>query len=194
VAVSLPFAITDSRNFFEALLLYSGSSDFGVGGIARLALWAQQGFAGMAPFGNIPDKYFAISKIVFFIYYALLVRRFNKNPGNIPYFALAVYAGFLAIYPGISAQYFLWLIPILLLTDTRGLWPYSLTVSAALCCFYTTYFPRVLAGNLNLTKLPMWLPHYSAIGYLVLNVVQWALLLKILFDTLKPQFDLKPSI
>jgi uncharacterized membrane protein len=106
IVVSLPFALADTRNFLDALFSFSGSTDFGVGGVIRLIRFIADGrnFDGVS--AEFPARFLTVMKMVYLSFWGLLVVRFYRKPENILVYAVAVFLGFLIIYPGVSAQYF----------------------------------------------------------------------------------------
>ncbi|MGA2091278.1 MAG: hypothetical protein ABSH12_07465 [Endomicrobiales bacterium] len=170
--ISLPFVLADPRNFLEALFLYSGSTDFGMGGVIRLVSRSVAG-AGYDASAELPRQFLAIMKLVYILLWGWLVVRFYRKTDNILFYTVAVFLGFLVIYPGVSAQYLFWIIPFLLLIEDTPLWRYSLLSALAMMLFYCAYFPRILFGRLPLDNLANWLPQLSLWMYLLVNAALW---------------------
>jgi hypothetical protein len=177
---SFPFLVATPADFFKALFLYSGASDFGVGGIGRLIAWAAQRFSSI-PYGNLPGLFLTSMKCVFLSYTAYTFVQFSKKKISMYRASCAVYMGFLAIYPGISAQYFSWLIPLMLITENKHIVKFSIVTAIAVCGFYITYFPRILLGGMDLSSAPLWISRTSIWVYLVFNVISWTYLVNALF-------------
>jgi hypothetical protein len=72
-----------------------------------------------------------------------------------------VLATFYALYPGLSSQYLLWILPFLILLRTSFTLGYSLAATAALATFYSAGHPEILGS-------PPWL---AAVDHLTLRVV-----------------------
>jgi hypothetical protein len=173
VAVSLPFVLADFHNFRDAFLKFSGSPDFGTGGVIRLIRFIAGGYNFASVSAEFPALFLTVMKIAYLSFWGLLVVRFYRKSENIVIYAIALYLGFFIIYPGISAQYFFWIIPLLIVMDDAPVWRYSLLCAVCMCLFYLAYFPRILVGRMPLDRVAGWLPHFSIASYLLMNLVLW---------------------
>jgi hypothetical protein len=146
VALSLvPYAAHDAAALGRELFGYAGVADFGWIALVRGLRWLA---TGVLP--RSEARYWAplvtAGKLVFLVCWAVLALASLRGRVRLDTTraTLAVFAGFLALYGAISAQYLLWLAPFGLLVSLRSSAVYAGAATLGLLGFYGFLAPGVL--------------------------------------------------
>jgi hypothetical protein len=146
----LPFLVADAPALFNQLFGYQGVVDYGLLAIVeevyRLALRQPLPLAG--------GVVLTVGKVIFGLMYAAVVFeswKQRRQPGMIFTIRAAalVFLAFYLVYPGISSQYLLWLLPFALALSTRSAIVYSAAAAAALVSYYAFHYPEILLNSVT---------------------------------------------
>jgi uncharacterized membrane protein len=163
VLLLLPFFISNFRAVMHEFVGYSGYPDYGLGIIERIIVsngWLRQ--ADIETLG----------KVTFVLAYIFICRYLSRNSQVIG--CAMVLAAFYAAYPGICAQYLLWLLPVAIVADWRFGVIYNLVGTAALIGGYfllsitsLSLLPYALHMLWSCTSLVWW---YVCARWLVMRL------------------------
>lgn len=146
-ALSLvPFALVDSSSMLKEILGYSGIGiHHGPFGVARgLYLLSIESLTWNTPPGWV--IWMSGSKLAFLALYAIVA--LNAKRLGLLNGALVTFGLFYLVYCGVASQYLVWVVPFLLLKESRVFsWSYELTAAFALVTFYWIFFPEILFGR-----------------------------------------------
>lgn len=147
-ALSLvPFALVDAPSMLGEILGYSGIGiHHGPFGVARgLHLLSIESLSWETPPGWA--AWMSGSKLAFLALYAIAALH-AKRVGLLDG-ALVTFGLFYLVYCGVASQYLVWVVPFLLLKESRVFsWSYELAAAFALVTFYWIFFPKILFGTL----------------------------------------------
>ncbi len=101
---------------------------------------------------------------------------------------VVIFALFYTVYAGIAPQYTLWILPFLLLTNTRLAMLYTATTTAALVGFYLYAVPSTLPF---ITQAPLWL---AQVLYAVGGTSWWLTVVAVLVVTLRSIYGLQRPV
>jgi hypothetical protein len=144
LALSLiPFLANSFFAVIKSLVSYSGAYDFGYAAILR-SVWYQHNANYWLPF----DIRFAqISKITYLLGYLFIFLAYHKSK-NLTRSCIMVFLLFYIFYFGVSAQYFIWILPLAIIERDKRVFPYTILGSLALVGFYLFFSPKILLGSL----------------------------------------------
>lgn len=164
----IPFLIIDAKSLMREILFYSGWPDHGFCAIIRAVYSLKTSILQY----NIPHgaALMDLGKYLFIIVYlAMLVIYRNKK---LIVSILSVFVAFYFIYPGVSSQYLIWVLPFAFLADDRYLNYFLVFGTMALLSFYALYHPYIIFGRFGLVIRPM---HFLAISELIFLSAFWLL-------------------
>lgn len=142
----VPFALVDASSMLEEILGYSGIGiHHGPFGVARgLYLLSIESLSWETPAGWA--AWMAGSKLAFLALYAIAALHAKKV--GLLNGALVTFGLFYLVYCGVASQYLVWVVPFLLLKESRVFsWSYELAAAFALVTFYWIFFPEILFGR-----------------------------------------------
>lgn len=108
IALWLPFLFLSLKDTLKSVLLYKGFSDFGWGGVVRTAfIVSGKDFISSLLFTQKLSK---VGLILFSVFYMVNIRKLIaiKNPLVL---SSIIFTAFLVLYPNISIQYLIWVLP-----------------------------------------------------------------------------------
>jgi hypothetical protein len=172
----VPFLILDYKSVLSETFGYNGAPDFGLFGFSR----AMYFLLYKAPFYELFNELsMTISKFIFLISYFYILFFIWKKKLSIIYSIILIFLLFYFIYPGISCQYLIWLLPFAFLSRDRFLYIYLIFASAALVSFYLLYYPKMIfiSKTIHFYSNPLFLFEAAAILGLWAVCGRWILLI-----------------
>ena len=170
---TIPFLITDYHTILQDILRYSGHNDFGPTAIVR----AIQSIKAQRPlFTPINPELASFAKGFFLASQVLLTILLRKH--RLIDLVMLTWLLFYALYVGVSAQYFIWILPFAFIAKDRLLPLFTATGTAALASFYAIYHPNILFGRFTPPPFPIDALLYSEgiwLTALWLTCAAWAL-------------------
>jgi len=140
ILVTLPFIIGNKDAVNNSFINYNGVGDFGLGGFARAVDMIVKG-------AQLPDIWNLLlnnGKLLFFaaaFFASVLLAKNRKIMESIS----IVFFLFLIFIPNISIQYFLWVIPFIVISYPKFSVLYNIVISIAAVAFYTTFHGGILS-------------------------------------------------
>ncbi len=205
VALMAPFVYLSPSAVTANILNYSGFPDQGFMGLLRGIFWLGQGRA-FAPLSILPHL-ISLTKFIYLALLALLVFHAAKHPSfSLKKYSLLCFLLFPLVFAGVSTQYLLWALPLLLLFSFKKALAYTFFSSLAALSYYAFFLPqlflwilpkkfttlaqtystnptllKVSDQGLSLTGLPL----YIFLFYLFSISLFWIFSLKLTFSLLK---------
>jgi len=149
----IPFFILDFSSVLKEVFAYSGFTDFGIAAIIRAVLSFKY---KTLLFGFPPDWYNILSSITkpgFFVIYFVIL--FLTSKRKMVASILSTFLAFYCIYSGISAQYFIWILPFAFLIRDPMLKYFLFLSTWALTSFYWVYHPHIIFGRFEPMRIDL---------------------------------------
>lgn len=171
ICLLFPFYLADSQALARQLFGYGGVADHGwlVAAKAMAALIKPSFIPALLPFGTILGlAAFGACLIIAGIKMSQRVR--SGHDLNLYDASALVFTAFFAFYPGISSQYFIWLLPWLIMRDRESAAVYTVLSSLALAAFYAYIWPDILYGPFHPIEAA---PSLLVVLYLGFTLLWW---------------------
>ena len=149
----VPFLLLDYKAVFNEVFSYSGWTDFGFAAILRAIYSIKHNILAYGLPDGFHDVLLGATRKIFLAAYLLII--FLSRKMKLIDLILVVFLAFYFLYSGISAQYFIWILPFAFLAGGRALKFYVGICTMALIGFYYTYHPYILFGKFEAVKLPL---------------------------------------
>ena len=177
-----PYLGHHASSVLHELAGYSGVPDQGSGAIYRLVIPAIINPTAEPAFRA---ALFGAAKVTFLLVFAGLSLRLwtqgRRGGWSVPRAICWVLASFYAIYPGLSSQYLLWMVPFLILTRGKLIGIYSLFGAIAMVAFYSAVHPAML----GVPALPSGLGHALLAIWAAATLCWWYLVVRWLGSELR---------
>ncbi len=168
----IPFLILDYRSVLREAFAYSGSMDFGLAAILRAIYSLRYRMMFCSLPGNFQLTLHSITKFVFLaVYLGILLTAARRR---LIVSIMAIFLLFFFVYTGVSAQYFIWILPFAFLLRDPLTLVYVFAGAWALANFYWIYHPLILFGRI---PPPTLSPGLLFLGETVSLILLWLLCL-----------------
>jgi hypothetical protein len=140
----IPFFIDTPSGVIGNVLGYTGELDFGYAAIMRLLWFFKTGSLNLP--GTIPTD-LSVTRLTFgAAYLAVLAYAAGRvHPARL---AMLSYLLFYVLFTGLSAQYFVWIVPFAVIAGDWLVLAYSVWATLGLVGFYVYFWPPILFGDL----------------------------------------------
>ncbi len=148
---AIPYLWYVKESFLAEVGGYGGFTDFGWVSILRSSIFL---IYGKRMFSNYDDVILRLTQQLFLYSYGIIGATFVFfNPKSLAKALAIPCLLFYSLYAGASAQYFVWVLPLALITRSRWAIIFTLICSIALISFYSIYAPGILVGRFGMSPL-----------------------------------------
>jgi hypothetical protein len=147
---SLPYLIFARQTFLQEVLSYGGFTDFGWVAVLRSTPY----LLGKAKLFAFDGELMTITRRLFLIGYIAIALTFPYfRPQALIRALLLAPLLFYAVYAGVGAQYYVWVLPLAIVLRERIVLIYSIVAAITLTAFYASYAPGILVGRFGMPPL-----------------------------------------